>query len=102
MLRVPPPWPEFVPNNKLPKDLDNPDACSKALAEGPCLLYLQPYATRRPVLDVLGHVCKVWQLLVGFYQVDGLVIVHRSDIGVVVVSHGGGGGRRSEGLCAQL
>ncbi len=49
---------------------------------------------RRPVLDVPGNVCEVWQLLVGFDRVDGLVIVHHGDyIGVVVVRHGGGGGK---------
>ncbi len=64
MLRAPPPRPELVPINRLPKDLDDPQARSKALAEEPCLLQLRPYAMRCPVLDGPGNVCKVWQLLV--------------------------------------
>ncbi len=47
--------------------------------------------TRRPVLDVPGEVCEVRQLLVGFDRVDGLVVIHHGDVGVVVVRHGGGG-----------
>ncbi len=61
-----PPWPELIANNELPKDLNDPHARSEELAEEPCLLQLQPYASRRPVLDVPGDVCEVWQLLVGF------------------------------------
>ncbi len=105
MLRAPPPRPELVLNNVLPKDLDDPHACSEELTKEPCLLSLRPYATRCPVLDIPGDVGKVWQILVGsdqVDQVDGLVIVHHGNIGVVVVRHGGGGGRRSEGLCGQL
>ncbi len=40
VLRVPPPWLELVANNELPKDLDNPHACSKELTEEPCLRQL--------------------------------------------------------------
>jgi hypothetical protein len=101
MLRALSPWPELVANNKLPKDLDDPNARSEELSEEPCLLQLRPYATRRPVLDVPGEVCEVRELLVGFDLVDGIVFVHHGD-GVVIVSHGGGGGRRSEGLCGWL
>jgi hypothetical protein len=93
----PPPWSELVANNKLPKDFDDPQACSEELTEELRLLQLQPYATRRPVLDVPGNVCKVVQLLVGINQVDGLVIIHPGDVGEVVIRHGGEGGRRSEG-----
>jgi hypothetical protein len=66
-----PPWLELVANNKLPKDLDNPCACSKELTEEPCLHWLRPNATRCLVLDVLGNVREVGQLLVGTVQVDG-------------------------------
>jgi hypothetical protein len=55
---------------------------------------------RRLVLDVPGNVCKVWQLLVGFVQVDGLIVIHHGNVGVVVVSHCGRGGRRSKKGCA--
>ncbi len=102
MLQAPPPWSELVANNELPKDLDDPHACSEELAEEPCLLQLRPYVMRRPVLDVPGNACKVGQLLVGIDQVDGLVVIHHGDVGVVSVLHGGGGGRRSEGLCGLL
>jgi hypothetical protein len=71
VLQAPPPWLELVANNKLPKDLDNPHACSKELAEEPCLRQLQPNLTRHLVLEVLGNVGKVWQLLVGTDQVNG-------------------------------
>jgi hypothetical protein len=74
MLRAPPPWLELVANDELPKDLDNPHACSKEFREEPCLRQLQPNATRRPVLDVSGNVCKVGQLFVGIDQVDGRLL----------------------------
>ncbi len=65
MLRAPPPWSELIANNELPKDLNDPHAHSKELAEEPCLLQLQPNATRRAVLDVPGNAVKAGKLHVG-------------------------------------
>jgi hypothetical protein len=99
VLWATPPWLELVADDELPKDFDDPHARSKELAEERCLLQLLPHATRCPVLDVPGNVYEVRQLLVGFDQVNGLIIVHHGDVGVVVVRHGGGGGKDCAGGC---
>ena len=49
-------------------------------------------------MDVPGNACKVRQLIVGIDPVDGLVIVYHGDVGVVIICHGGGGEKRSEGM----
>ncbi len=55
-----------------------------------------------PSCGCSGQCQKVGQLLDGIDQIDGLAVIHPGDIGDVVVHNGGGGGRRSEGLCSWL
>jgi hypothetical protein len=50
-------------DNELPKKLNNPHACSKELAEEPCLRRPLTNATFRLVLDVLGDGREVGQLV---------------------------------------
>jgi hypothetical protein len=49
-----------------------------------------PMQQEHPVLDVPGNVHEVGQLFVGIDQVNGLIVIHHGDVGVVVICHGGG------------
>jgi hypothetical protein len=86
-------------DDELPKKLNDPHACSKELAEEPCLRQPGTVAMFCLVLDVPGDGREVGQL------VDNVVNnVNHTLVGVVmvVVRHAGGGGnggRGTKGVC---
>ena len=86
-------------DDELPKKLNDPHACSKELAEEPCLRRPGTDATFRSVLDVPGDGQEVEQLI------DNVVNdMNHTLVGVVmvVVRHAGGsgnGGRGTRGVC---
>jgi hypothetical protein len=81
-------------DDELPKKLNDPHACSKELAEEPCLHRPRTNAKFCSVLDIPGDGREVRQLI------DNVVDdVNHTLVGVVmvVVRHAGGGGNGGRG-----